>query len=70
MVAEQRHCAIGTGEVDDLAAVGAAVDKVAQQHDAVILCERELREQLRELDVTTVNVADGDESPVHAAEKC
>ena len=61
---------VGAGEVDDLGAVGAAIDEIAEEDEAVVFGEFESREQFGEFGVAAMDVADGDESPVHAAEKC
>lgn len=70
VVAEERDSVVLAGEVEDFATVGAAVDQVTDEHEAIGSFEFEAGEQLGEFGVATVDVADGDESPVHAAEKC
>lgn len=72
VVAEKREGAVLDGEVDDAGAVGAAVDKVAEQDEAVFGNEGEAVEKFGEFEVTPVDVADGDDATVHACcvEKC
>ena len=47
-----------------------AVDEVAEQDKPVFGLKVEETEELGKFFVAAVDVADGDESPVHAAEKC
>ena len=70
VVAEQGGGAIGAFEVEDFAAVRAAVDESAQEDEPVVAGQRELAQQLGKLGVAPVDVADGDKTSVHAAEKC
>lgn len=66
VITEQRKVRVFAGEGDDGGAVGAAVDEIAEQNDAVVALRREFPEEILELAVTSVDVADGDESAFHA----
>ena len=70
VIAEQANGAMRPCEIDDLGAVGAAIDEIAEEHEAVIRRRVDEREQLSQFGVAAMDVADGDESPVHAVEKC
>src|SRR5690606_36505963 len=70
MISEQRFRPGLARQAEPLGAVGAAVSLVPQQNQAIARQSREACKQFRELEMTTVNVANGDESPVHAAGKC
>jgi hypothetical protein len=69
VVTQKRNGAVLPGEVDDFATIGAAVDQVANEDQTVVLGESEPFEQLGELLMTPVDVADGDDSTVHSC-KC
>jgi hypothetical protein len=62
VVAQQAERAAGAGEVEDEAGVGAAVDEVAEQNEAVAALQLQLVEEFGEFDGTTVNIPDGDEA--------
>jgi len=66
VIAEQGEGAVLAGEVDDFATVGAAVDQITEQNQAIVAAERELLEQLGKFLMAAVNVADGDDASVHA----
>jgi hypothetical protein len=70
MIAQQRAGARGAGEIKHFAAIGPAIDQIAEKNHAVLGQGSDQRKQFREFEMASVNVADGDESPVHAAEKC
>jgi hypothetical protein len=70
MIAEQGERLAAPGEFQDLPAVRTAIDEIPEQNQSVVATEREPRKQFSEFDMAPVNVADGYESPVHAAEKC
>ena len=70
VVAQQGDGPDLAGQVEHLAAVRPAVDQVAQQHHPVILPELQAIDQFGEFEVTPVNIADGDETSVHAARFC
>lgn len=70
MVTEQRQGPAFAGEVDDFAAIGTAIDEVSEQDETVVLGEFEASKQLGEFEVAAMDVADGDKSSVHTAEKC
>lgn len=57
-----------TGEVDDFATIGPAVDQIADEDQTVVFGEGEAVKQLGELLVTTMDVADCDDTSVHSFE--
>ena len=66
VVAEEGDGAVPEGEVDDLVAVGAAVDEVADEDEAVVGGDREAIKQFGEFEVAAVDVSDGDDAACHA----
>ena len=54
-------------ESDHLGAIGAAIDEVAEQDNAIVLFEVQLVQQVLEFTVTSMNVPNGDESAFHIA---
>jgi len=65
VVAEQGDGTVGAREVDDGAAVGASIDQVAEQDEAIGPGEFETAEELGEFFVATVDVADGNDASLH-----
>jgi hypothetical protein len=65
MVAEKRDGVGGPGQIDDLDAVGAAIDQIAQENETVILGQGEAVQEFRKFGMAAVNVSDGDEASVH-----
>ena len=62
MVAQQAEGVAGAGQIKYQAAVGPAVDQVAEQDEAVAALQLQLVEKFGEFDGATVNVADSDEA--------
>jgi hypothetical protein len=67
VIAEEGKRTVGAGEVDDLAAVRAAVDEVADEDELVVGLKLEALEQLGKFGVAAVDVADGDDTSLHGA---
>jgi hypothetical protein len=66
VIAQQGDGPMPAREIDDLAAVGAAVHQIAEQNEPVALFQMQTVEQFGEFLMTTVDVTDGDKSSVHA----
>ena len=70
MIAKERECAVFAREIEDFAAVGTAIDEIAEEDDAVVFGEPKFVEELGKFLMAAVDVADGDEASVHAVQKC
>jgi len=66
VVAEQRGGGVLASQLHDLAAVGAAVDQVTEEDEAVVLFQVELVEEVLEFLVAPVDVTNRNEAPLHA----
>ena len=65
VIAEEGEVGVLAGERNHLGAVGAAVDEISEEDDAVVAFELEFLEQIFEFAMATVDIADGDEASSH-----
>jgi len=70
VVAEQGDRGVLPRQLDDAIAVWSTIDQIAKQHDAIMARELEASEEFGEFEMASVNIADGDESALHAEGKC
>ena len=65
MIAQKRRGAVLPRQIDYLAAIGAAVDQIAQQNEPVLALQIQFGEELRKFPMAAMDVSNGDKASSH-----